>query len=82
MYQCDHAEAWSSKTILAFVVAKSRIEHEQWLVPIQYATQVPDHLFFRRLLVDRVVRAAGLIPVRTVVSARITTIVRGVHRVT
>lgn len=44
MDECDHTETGCAHAILALVVAESGVEYEQWLVPVQYAAQVPYHL--------------------------------------
>lgn len=52
MYECNHAEAGRAKAVFALVVSKACVEHEQRLVAVQYATQIPYHLFLRRFLVN------------------------------
>ena len=45
MYESNHAETGSAEAVAAVVVAEPRVEDEQWLVSIEYATQIPYHLF-------------------------------------
>lgn len=47
MYQGNHAETRRAHAVLALVVAEASVKYKEWLVPVEYTTQVPYHLFLR-----------------------------------